>query len=485
MYLIVGASLFLYVLARTLFVGITFDESYTIGVLSSRPFKEVLLYNPAAANNHLLNSIFIKLIYLTGFKSTFAARLPNLFSLLIYLFFAYRICSNYFEKWLGVCLFLLLISNPFVLDFFGLARGYGLALSFMMASIYYLLKYNKELKKRDSIKALCFGGLAVLSNYTFLFLWLNMFAAIHMIAFIKNRYSLSKIFQSSSGIGILLTSIIYYPISKLREAEALWYGGIQSSYSDTLYSLMNYSLAQEVEGAKVAILLNVFLVTLSVILGLFLIAHRSKKTKWPLGPIILTFLFLGPLVLNTFLHYTFDTKFLINRTAIFLLPISSMTFAFCVQYNTSKQSAIFVRGLLFLFVITSLINLGNNANLRRTINWYYDATVPDVLEYIDTKGKKEGKTFILDSTKLFSSSIQYYKWKKKYNNVVYIKTLKDNLDKSQADYFLFLTDPQGDIGYDPSLEESLKYPRTSVLTFEKEKVVLWSNLKEDNLTSGH
>ena len=484
-YLSISLLAFIYVLARAFLVGITFDESYSIGVLVSKPFIDVLNYNFAAANNHLINSILIKLIYLSGFDTTFALRLPNLLSMPVYLFFAYRICCNYFDKRLGLCLFLLLVSNPFVLDFFGLARGYGLALSCTMASLYYLLEFNKELKRKDSIKALILGSLAVLCNFAFLFFWLSLFVVIQGITFVKDKKIWLKVLQISLGIGATLGAIIYSPISKLRAAESLWYGGTQNSYSDTLNSLMNYSLAQATESATVTVVLNVFLLLLLALLALFFFTNFIKKTKLPLAPLIFITLFLGPLAINTFLHYTLDTKYLINRTAIFLLPISMLTIAFFVQYNCTRRAALFSRSMFYLLVFSSLVNFGRNANLQRTINWYYDAAVPEVLSYINERGKKEGKIFILDSTNLFSSSIQYYKWKKQYEHVVYIKDLTDNLDKSHADYFLFLTEPQDDIEYDPSLEESLRYPRVPVLSFEKEKTVLWSNLRSDNLTVGH
>ena len=40
--------------------------------------------------------------------------------------------------------FVLLALNPFVLDFFSLARGYGLALACLMSSLYLLARAHEE-----------------------------------------------------------------------------------------------------------------------------------------------------------------------------------------------------------------------------------------------------------------------------------------------------------------------------------------------------
>ena len=80
-------------------------------------------------NNHLLNSILMYGSSKLFGASELALRLPNLVSYLVYAYFTFKVLEsvkNFEVRLLG---YFMLNAIPFVLDFFALARGYGLALS--------------------------------------------------------------------------------------------------------------------------------------------------------------------------------------------------------------------------------------------------------------------------------------------------------------------------------------------------------------------
>lgn len=181
---------------------------------------------------------------------------------------------------------------------------------------------------------------------------------------------------------------------------------------------------------------------------------------------------------NLFSNYFLGTKFLINRTAIFYYPFFILTLVFLLNENNNKHTYLFTNGILGLFCFLSVFNFQKNLNVNSTINWSFEAPIPEVLDYINEKGKAEGKVYILDSTVMFQSSLNYYHWKKRYPNVVYAKDQPDHLDQSLADYFLHLKKPLEDVNYYPEKETVNLYPRQTVLNFEKEGVVLLSNLKK-------
>ncbi|MFK8009959.1 MAG: hypothetical protein AB8H03_26635 [Saprospiraceae bacterium] len=484
-YFSIGFFFFTYVFARSILVGITFDEAWTIGAFVQGSFYNIFAYEPAIANNHLLNSFLIKLIYSSGQESIFLARLPNLISMFVYLYFSYKICDTSFQPFLGLSLYLLLISNPLVLDFFGLARGYGLGLGFLMSSVFFLLKFKKTGEPKTGIFSLGLGGFAVLSNFTFLFFWVGLFVANQLVFFMNKKFDWIKVkttYPRFLGFSILisfvLSSLTYFPIQKMRMANSFWYGGDNGFYEDTLVSLTAYSMGNLVSFEAVILWLNIFLILffLALIFSLF---NNLKSKKLLQSPVlILLVLLFIPFSLNIFTHHFLETKYLINRTGLFYYPLFMIGFAFFIRENNWKHTLIFMRGSIGLLSFLSLINFYKNSNLYCTINWPFDSRTTEVLNYINEKGKQQNKILILDSTAMFSSALKYYHWKKKYKYVVYAKDQPDNLDKSLADYFLFYERPLAEVDYDPNQEEVNLYPREKVLYFKKEGIVLLSNLRE-------
>ncbi|MFK7776083.1 MAG: hypothetical protein AB8F94_28435 [Saprospiraceae bacterium] len=484
-YFLLGLFFFTYVFARSILVGITFDEAWTIGAFVRGSFFNIFACEPTIANNHLLNSFFIKLIYSTGQETIFLARLPNLIAMVAYLFFSYKICNTFFRPLLGLSLYVLLISNPLLLDFFGLARGYGLAMGFLMAALFFLLKFRDTGLRKDGIISLLLGSFAVLSNFTFLFFWMGLFITNQFIFFTKKDFVWKKskldyfrFLGFNSLITIVLCGIIYTPIIKLRAAGGFWYGGTEGFYQDTLVSLVSYSTGNLISIEGIILILNLFLFLFFVALLFFIFKKDKTKFAFRNPVIVLLFLIVIPFCLNIFLHHFLETKFLINRTALFYFPLFMFGFAFLIRENNWKSTMIFMRGSIVLFSVLALFNFYKTSNLYCTINWPFDSRTAEVLNYINEKGKEQNKVFILDSTVMFSSALKYYQWKGKYKNVVYAKNQPDNLDESLADYFLYYEKSLADVDYDPTQEEVNLYPRDKVLYFEKEGIALLSNLRK-------
>jgi len=127
-----GFAMF-WAIARAAVQSITIDEADTYLVWVARP-------NPshweAASNNHVLNSLLMRLT--TGlFGAThLAVRAPALTGAAIYIAAAWALCrlaaSTFTVQW---SLFVALVYNPFVFDHLVAARGYALALGFLLAAI--------------------------------------------------------------------------------------------------------------------------------------------------------------------------------------------------------------------------------------------------------------------------------------------------------------------------------------------------------------
>src|SRR4051812_14312489 len=125
---IVAAFAMAWAIARAAIQSITIDEANTYVQFVARH-----LYLWYSANNHILNSTLMYGFTRALGVSQFTVRLPALIGAAFYISASYRLCrllrtSLLVQLTLLVCL----VFNPFIFDFLVAARGYSLALGFLM-----------------------------------------------------------------------------------------------------------------------------------------------------------------------------------------------------------------------------------------------------------------------------------------------------------------------------------------------------------------
>ena len=133
--LVIGTAVFagLWAVVRARVQSVTIDEAdtYLFWVARTTP-----AHWEAASNNHVLNSLLMRLCTSLFGASQFTIRLPALAGAGIYIAAAYGFCRLLTREarlqWLAlVCL----VFNPFVFDYLVAARGYSLAMAFLMAAL--------------------------------------------------------------------------------------------------------------------------------------------------------------------------------------------------------------------------------------------------------------------------------------------------------------------------------------------------------------
>src|SRR5690349_20945978 len=82
---------FLYVLYRAVHVGITYDEAWTLKSFVPLGPMHIINYSPSDANNHILNTLLIKLFYFIEPTAIFFSRLPTVLAFILYLYSSYKI----------------------------------------------------------------------------------------------------------------------------------------------------------------------------------------------------------------------------------------------------------------------------------------------------------------------------------------------------------------------------------------------------------
>jgi hypothetical protein len=187
---LVAAGFFTYAVLRAARAPITFDEAATqLTYLSSGVFA---VFDLRSANNHFLYTLLARLTGIFAGSGELGLRLPSLLGYLLYLGFSWAILKRFFGRFLALAGFLLLNLNPFVLEFFSLGRGYGLALGFEMAAMYsYLVFLDSNRRARDAgnralAASLLLALVSALANLSFLNLLMGLWVFTILLFLIRN-----------------------------------------------------------------------------------------------------------------------------------------------------------------------------------------------------------------------------------------------------------------------------------------------------------
>ena len=119
-----------------------------------------------AANNHILHSLAMKVMDELFGMHEYTLRLPVVLAFIpfaMYLFWVNRRMLKSFW-WVG---FIAVLYQPYVLDYFATARGYGLALMLMMGAIFHLDRALYKKKGWDTWFSMILIALAAYANFTY------------------------------------------------------------------------------------------------------------------------------------------------------------------------------------------------------------------------------------------------------------------------------------------------------------------------------
>lgn len=487
-YILTGLILLVYAGIRMWKVDATYDEVWTWQTFVPLGFMEILNCTPCDANNHILNTLLIKFFIWLGGDNLFIMRLPALLGFAFYLYFSARIALRFLTPLMGICFFILSWSNPFLLDFFSLARGYGISLGFIMASLYFLLDFLKRLSLRSSAWSLSFGALSVLSNLSTLNFYLSLIAVLLLYALIKARSFISpqsqirnpqfhflKLFYRIFAISFILFAILYEPVRKLSSQGNFYYGGVSGFYDDTLMSLTAFSLGKPYEeSAIVPLVLNILISVFIIVLLLSVLPGKGKKLSFRL---FILFIVLIPVLSGSVQFLLFRTPYLIDRTAIFYYPLFVLVFSVWSDAGDGSKVRNFLSGGMITTTIAFLVNFILNANFFKTITWPHDSRTTEILDYLQEEAERQKASLKFDSSWPFEKSLQYHLEKGTYHGLIYVKQSRNVVEKD-AEYFLYFNKSLDKVVYNSKTQPILHLEKDTVLTYPEEGITLFKLIKQ-------
>ncbi len=277
-----GLGLFTFIIVKAAVVQISVDEAYTLTMLTKESVWNLVSYASSYTNNHILNSLLCKLSFSIFGMHQMAGRLPNILSFVLYFWFVWQFSRRFFkDDYVGLMFVAVMLGNPYLIEFFSLARGYGLSFALMMPSIYYAARYVLENHRQSLPLSILFAILSVYAQFALL----HFFLALNFLIFLfeiqkfiltKNKTELERGIGTQIVGTILLAILVYAPFKAILKDNQISYYGSKNIWDDSFVSIISRSLYGQgyFSGHTVTIFKN-----LMVVLLVFLILNCFNKFK--------------------------------------------------------------------------------------------------------------------------------------------------------------------------------------------------------------
>ena len=408
--------------ARIFSVSITHDECGSYFVAQSS-YVDIINLKQVTANTHILNALLTRFFMQHLGDHLFWLRFSNLLAQIIYLLVTGLLSLQLFTKktWC-IGFFLVLNLQPLLFEFWGLSRGYGMFVAFMMGSVYALILYVQCKKPVALIAGLFSAILAVYSNFSAL----DYFCAVVFISFISpfiNRDGRNRKYEIITAWGITTTACIMVyllaasPLRKLVAAHELYYGGNNNIFRDTIISVLQANL--HIIGdpgtpflKASAIVVALFSVAPGLSLSIRWMQNKTDRTT-QIG-LAIWLMLLIPVACILLQHVLLHTLYPMDRTALYLIPLFLLSVTYWLYYiiGSQKPTAII---FFMLLVCLCIINFGANMNTTSTWLWAYNRNDLLVLNRIMANTKQKNYKNKLAVFWIFKPSMDYYT-QTKYNN---------------------------------------------------------------------
>jgi hypothetical protein len=407
--ILIGATLlYAYVAVRAANLSFTHDEGFTYTRHVHDSFTAILHYRDLNANNHLLNTLAMKLSGGVLGSSELALRAPNVVAFAVYLVAMIALLRRV-EHWaVRILGFSLALLNPYLLEFFSLARGYGLAVALVTASSLFTLRCVERPSVRAALVAALLAAFAVLASFPTIVYFLAVLLVIALVRFLppagNDGLPLGRLCAALAIPVVGVAVFALRPLMRLRRASELYAGGDDGFWQDTVYSLVSSTFHRR--GWEVVDVTVVVLIGVLVVAGAAATVVSISRRTLPLHATAFVLLSTAAGV-TVVQHVALDSLYLMERTALFLIPLFAIWLAFAADaLALHPRAATAVMTASLVVAVAMSANLAAAANFSYALDWRYDARTERMIEDLDRM--RGGRPTDLGATWLFEPAINYY-----------------------------------------------------------------------------
>ncbi len=456
----VVCSLFAYVVFRAILIDITHDESYSFYNVKHFWYAEAL----CTGNTHWLNSLAIKGAVSLGFETLGAIRWLSILSAFVFFSLVFIWIRSAKELHLKFFILTIFLFNPYILDYFSLARGYAPGLALQALSLFFFFRPNEKKEKYYLFLSLFFAGLSALANFSFIyffmaFSWVYFFNRYFKFgfAFLKSKYFYRDALYSLLILALVIRAFIFVTkcSNDIVGAGSPSFKECFQVFSDGLIYL-KFNVSPQI--LNTLSYLTFGIIVASTVYGL--VQYKKHNNRIYFFTSLILSIILGLIFIN---NICFKVVFPYYRSAVFLFPTTAICFI-CFIKNVIKNEK--SKGFVFYSVSISLIiNLILSLNFKYSLDFHINASLKESFDFVAKfNPKKVGL-----SPELYGGFRNYYQMTMNNHYDFIGESINTNLPKGvgknknilkEYDYII-LCPP-----YD------LSYYQNNTITFKLEKIFI-------------
>lgn len=405
LYFLAGILLVIaFVIVRSFSLDVTHDEAYSFRISKNFWHVEAL----CTANTHWLNWAAIRGGVFFSLENNWQIRWLSLLSAFVFFALTYFFIKTLKHSYIKLIAFALLALNPFVLDYFVLARGYASGMALQALCLLFFCLYLAQKRKRFALVALFFSGLSAIANFNF-FYFFSAFCLIYFyVCYIKDKVHFYKKpwFYAEALFMLAVTFLVLRIIWFIKTCtNDLGYGGdsfIEAIFCFSIDGLLYKNVNLSYNKLYISGIAFLLLTLVSLVYGLLLKKHKNQIYFYV--SLLLIFMF-GAVIFN---NRVLGVVYPMYRTALmFFLPLSLIFICFLNQVfretAIQKTTCIIVGFFLALNFILSL-------NFKTTFDFKEQSESKETLAYLESLNCKRAGV----CPELFGVYINYYQLTEKY-----------------------------------------------------------------------
>jgi hypothetical protein len=455
----------IYVFLRALTISFTHEESLSYTIIKGDKWRA------GTANNHYLNTWWMHLTGNLAGYSELSLRVGSLVAFALYLWGGIWLLLRSSSTSVRLAGFTLLFLNPFLLDFFGLARGYAWAMTGGMGMMVALYHLSAEGSSRTSVRAdrwVLVGLLSALTGILGSLTMVNMLVPFVLVLLLQHFWS-KRTWKINYWItlpaALCFGMILYFILSeivRMKQNTDLYFGGTTGFIRDTLGGLVFPTLYRAIYTQTA---LEIVLYSVCVWLGIAIVLSLAGwRQKGPVRFHAMTgALFLCAIGWIFFQKKIWNTPFPTEHVAVFLLPFLGILF-FSALAALAQSEKPFWSGMApdFARIIALILvfHFINTANVQHTFTWYFDRHTRDVVDKISATRAEypADRPVQVASHGLFEPTLNYYRLSRNLNWLAPVPG--DGVRNKTADAYYTLWEDFDHIPNRDSVREVAKYHLT-------------------------
>jgi hypothetical protein len=412
------------IIARACLQSVTIDEADSFLVFAHQSW--IAQWYPSSGN-HVLNTLLERLITSIFGVNELTLRTPAILGATIYISAAAYLCARLTTRSLiKIPLFIALVYNPMILDYLVAARGYSLAIGFLLAALAIIASAALAQQAEDgqSLRRKCawvsvLVALSFAANFSFavidgvtislFFLWT------------ARRWPPMRMAAASFLPGLLVTFVLcgsvvwnwpkgqlYFGSTSLVEMRK---GLVSASFDELNPELVNPVLIVWLGKLKPALPWLVALAILAVLGSLEMQRWRSRYSKPP-ELLTLTRFLAGIALVTLLIHWiAFHTAHLLlpkDRTGLFFVALCALIFGVALSACFQSRPSAPVRWFGAIALTLTAVYFAGCLRLGYFRTWNFDADTKQIYWVLDNLNRRCGITSFVTEWK-YPAALNFYR----------------------------------------------------------------------------